>query len=51
MEQTGVHPGYYLQLALSNVGRVDFEEERESLIADFTLMGRSAADAAQEIGL
>jgi hypothetical protein len=26
--------GYYLQLALSNVGRVDFEEEQESLTAD-----------------
>ena len=25
--------GYYLQLALSNVGRVDFEEERETLEA------------------
>jgi hypothetical protein len=25
--------GYYLQLALSNVGRVDFEEESESLEA------------------
>jgi hypothetical protein len=26
--------GYYLQLALSNVGRVDFEEERDGLTAD-----------------
>jgi len=26
--------GYYLQLALSNVGRVDFEEEQESLTTD-----------------
>jgi hypothetical protein len=26
--------GYYLQLALSNVGRVDFEEEEESLTTD-----------------
>jgi hypothetical protein len=25
--------GYYLQPALSNVGRVDFEEERESMEA------------------
>jgi len=26
--------GYYLQLALSNVGRVDFEDQEESLTAD-----------------
>ncbi len=26
--------GYYLQLALSNVGRVDFEEEQESFVGD-----------------